>query len=321
MSNKYNYTGDYMLKRASFRRIMVATLALFILLIIYFFPTTTPIEESLSYIEKQEMPIFLVDSLEYIARTSIVKESGNTNDLILEVVESLTINSEKSNYIRDGFKGIIPEETKVNSIKLENGILTIDFSKELLNVEKGKEEKMIEAIVYSLLEIKEIKKISILVEGEKLSYLPNTSEKLPEFLDKSYGVNKIYNFDSIKDTSKTTIYYLSKYNDYYYYVPVTKISNETTEKAEIIIKELKSTPIYHTNLISYLAASTNLTNYELLEDSISLSFDNHLLANLHDEDMLEEVKYSIALSLRDSYGIEKVLFNYPDSEEEVMAFN
>ncbi len=321
MSNKYNYTGDYMLKRASFRRIMVATLALFILLIIYFFPTTTPIEESLSYIEKQEMPIFLVDSLEYIARTSIVKESGNTNDLILEVIESLTINSEKSNYIRDGFKGIIPEETKVNSIKLENGILTIDFSKELLNVEKGKEEKMIEAIVYSLLEIKEIKKISILVEGEKLSYLPNTSEKLPKFLDKSYGVNKIYNFDSIKDTSKTTIYYLSKYNDYYYYVPVTKISNETTEKAEIIIKELKSTPIYHTNLISYLAASTNLTNYELLENSISLSFDNHLLANLHDEDMLEEVKYSIALSLRDSYGIEKVLFNYPDSEEEVMAFN
>lgn len=127
--------------------------------------------------------------------------------------------------------------------------------------------------------------------------------------------------DSIKDTNKTTVYYLSKYDDYYYYVPVTKISNETGEKAEIIIKELKSTPIYHTNLISYLAASTNLTNYELLENSISLSFDNHLLANLNDEDMLEEVKYSIALSLRDSYGIEKVLFNFPENEQEVMAFN
>ena len=310
-----------MLKRSSLRRIMVATLALFILLIIYFFPTTTPIEESLSYIEKDEIPIFLVDSLEYIARTSIVKNSKTTNELILEVIESLTINSEKSNYIRDGFKGIIPANTKVLDTTLENGILTINFSKELLNVSENNEEKMLEAIIYSLMEIPEIKKISILVEGEKLTYLPNSLKKLPELLDKSYGINKIYNFDSIKDTSKTTIYYLSKYNDYYYYVPVTKISNETTEKAEIIIKELKSTPIYHTNLISYLAASTNLTNYELLENSISLSFDNHLLANLHDEDMLEEVKYSIALSLRDSYGIEKVLFNYPDSEEEVMAFN
>ncbi|HIS12249.1 MAG TPA: GerMN domain-containing protein [Candidatus Onthocola stercoravium] len=310
-----------MLKKSSLRRIMVATLALFILLIIYFFPTTTPIEESLSYIEKQEMPIFLVDSLEYIARTTIVQESENTNDLILEVIESLTINSEKSNYIRDGFKGIIPEGTTVKEITLENGILTINFSKEILNISENNEEKMIEAIVYSLMEIPEIKKISILVDGEKLRALPNSKKKLPEFLDKSYGVNKIYNLDSIKDTNKTTVYYLSKYDDYYYYVPVTKISNETGEKAEIIIKELKSTPIYHTNLISYLAASTNLTNYELLENSISLSFDNHLLANLNDEDMLEEVKYSIALSLRDSYGIEKVLFNFPENEQEVMAFN
>ena len=310
-----------MLKKSSLRRIMVATLALFILLIIYFFPTTTPIEESLSYIEKQEMPIFLVDSLEYIARTSIVQESKTTAELILEVIESLTIGSEKSSYIRDGFKGIIPEGTKVLDTNLKNGILTINFNKNFLNVSIKDEEKMLEALIYSILEIPGIKKLSIEVEGEKLKNLPNSKKKLPEFLDKNYGVNKIYNLDSIKDTSKTTIYYLSKHNDYYYYVPVTKVSNETGEKAEIIIKELKSTPIYHTNLISYLAASTNLTNYELLENSISLSFDNHLLANLNDEDMLEEVKYSIALSLRDSYGIEEVLFNYPDSDQEVMAFN
>src|SRR5699024_9849702 len=112
--------------------------------------------------------------------------------------------------------------------------------------------------------------------------------------------------------SKTTIYYLSKYNDYYYYVPVTKISNENLEKAEIIINDLKTTPIYHTNLISYLAASTNLTNYEILEDSISLSFHNLLLSGIDDEDMLEEVKYAISLSIRDSYGIDEVIFNFPE---------
>ena len=310
-----------MIKKSSFRRIMVATLALFILLIIYFFPTTTPIEESLSYIEKQEMPIFLVDSMEYVARTTIVKESDKTEDLIIEIIESLTTNSQKSNYIREGFKAIIPENTKVLNTKLENNILTINFSKEILNVKKEDEEKMIEAIIYSLMEIPEIKKIKILVEGNTLSELPNSKKKLPEILDKNYGVNKIYNLDSIKDTSKTTIYYLSKYNDYYYYVPVTKVSNESMQKAEIIIKELKTTPIYHTNLISYLAASTNLTNYELLENSIALSFDNHLLANIDDKDILEEVKYSIALSLRDSYDIKEVLFNYPNADQEVMAFN
>ncbi len=310
-----------MLKKSSLRRIMVATLALFILLIIYFFPTTSEFKETLSYIEKEEIPIFLVDSMEYIARTSIVKESETTEELIEEVIDSLTIGSEKSNYIRDGFKGIIPKNTKVLDTTLEGNILTINFSKEFLNVSESEEEKMFEALTYSLLEIPEIKKISILVEGEKLKNLPNSKKKLPEFLDRNFGINKIYNLDSIKDTSKTTIYYLSKYNDYYYYVPVTKISNDATEKVEIIINELKSTPIYHTNLISYLAASTNITNYELLENSITLSFNNHLLANLKDEEMLEEVKYSIALSMRDSYGVEEVLFNFPDSETEVMALS
>lgn len=298
-----------MLRKSSIRRIMLATLALFLLLIIYFFPTTPSISESLSYIEKEEMPIFLVDNMEYIARTSIVKNSDNTDDLIKEVIESLTIGSNKSNYIREGFKAVIPEGTKILDIKLEDSILTINFSKELLNVSQDSEEKMLEAIIYSLTEIESVKKIKILVEGEHLTNLPNSNKKIPELLDKNYGINKIYNLDSIKDTSKTTIYYLSKYNDYYYYVPVTKISNENLEKAEIIINELKTTPIYHTNLISYLAASTNLTNYEILENSISLSFDNHLLAGIDDEDMLEEVKYAISLSIRDSYGIDEVIFN------------
>ena len=304
-----------MIKKSSIRRICVATLTLFILLIIYFFPSNdTVIKEHLSYIAKDEMPIFLVDNSDYVARTSIVKNSSETIEQIKEIIEALTKNTKKSSYIRDGFKPIIPEGTKILDLKLEENILTINFSKELLNVVHCDEQKMIEAIIYSLTEIKDIKKIKILVEGKPLTNLPNSNKKLPEYLDKSYGINKIYNIDSIKETTKTTIYYLSKNKDYYYYVPVTKVSNEKTERVEIIIKELKSTPIYHTNLISYLAASANMTNYELLESTISLSFNNYLIANMKEEDILEEVKYSIALSIRDTYGINEIIFNIPDTE-------
>ena len=304
-----------MIKKSSIRRICVATLTLFILLIIYFFPSNdTIIKEHLSYIAKDEMPIFLVDNKDYVARTSIVKNSSETIEQIKEIIEALTKNTKKSSYIRDGFKPIIPDGTKILDLKLEENILTINFSKELLNVVHCDEQKMIEAIIYSLTEIKDIKKIKILVEGKPLTNLPNSNKKLPDYLDKSYGINKIYNLDSLKETTKTTIYYLSKNKDYYYYVPVTKVSNEKTERVEIIIKELKSTPIYHTNLISCLAASANMTSYEMLENAISLSFNNYLIANIKEEDILEEVKYSIALSIRDTYGINEVIFNIPDTE-------
>ena len=304
-----------MIKKSSIRRICVATLALFILLIIYFFPNNdTTIKEHLNYIKRDEMPIFLIDNSNYVARTCIVKSSENINEQIIEIIETLTKNSKKSSYIRDGFKPVIPENTKVIDVKLDNEILTINFSKELLTIDKDNEEKMIEAIIYSLTEIKEIKKIKILVEKTPFTKLPNSQKKLPEILDKNYGINKTYNLDSIKESTKTTIYYLSRYKDYHYFVPVTKVNNEKTEKVEIIIKELKSTPIYQTNLISYLAASANITNYELLENAIKLSFNNYLIANIKEEEALEEVKYSIALSLRDTYGINEVIFNIPDSE-------
>lgn len=308
-----------MFKKSSLRRIFIATLTLFILLIIYLFPSNEDINISLDYIEKEEMPIFLVDQMDYVARTTIVKDSNDIQEEILEVIDTLTINSKKSTYIREGFKPIIPEGTKVIDNKLDNNILTINFSKELLNVTKENEEKMIEAIIYSLTEIKGIDKISILVDNKPLTELPNSHKKIPEYLDKNYGINKIYNLDSIKDTSKTTIYYISKNNDYYYYVPVTQVSNERQEKVEIIINELKTTPIYHTNLISYLAASANISNYELLEESISLSFDNYLLANMKDEDILESVKYSIALSLRDTYGVKEITFSIPDLEDSSLT--
>lgn len=302
-----------MIKNSSIRRICIATLALFILLIIYLFPTNNyEIKTHISYTKKDEMPIFLIDNANFVARSNIIKNSSELEEMIKDIIETLTKDSKKSSYIKDGFSSIIPKNTKLLDLSIENNIVTLNFSKELLEVSIDEEEKMIEAITYSLLEISDIKKICIKVEGEILDKLPNSKKKLPALLDKSYGINKLYNFDSIKNTQKTTIYYLSKINDYYYYVPVTKVSNETKERVEIIINELKTTPIYHTNLISYLQASAEISNYELLENSINLSFNNNLIANMKDDDILEEVKYSISLSIRDTYGIEQVIFNIPN---------
>jgi germination protein M len=303
-----------MIKKSAMRRICVATLALFILLIIYMFPTKTTITENLSYITHDEMPVFLLDKNDYVARTSIIKENDELDKKIPEIIESLTKGTRKSNYIKEGFNALIPEDTKLIDYSIDDNILTINFTKDFFNIEEGYEEKTLEAIIYSLTELEGIDKIKILVEGEDLEILPNT-RKLPEYLDKSFGINKIYDINSLKESSKTTIYYMGKNNDDYYYIPVTKIQNSTSERVEIIIKELQTTPIYNTNLISYLAASANLSNYEFLEKSISLSFNNYLLANLQNDDVLEEVKYAIALSIRDTYGIYETVFDIPNIDK------
>ena len=92
-----------------------------------------------------------------------------------------------------------------------------------------------------------------------------------------------------------------------YYTPVTTITNKENEKVEIIIEKLKTAPTYQTNLVSYLGTNTELLNYEILENSVNLSFNNHIL-NLNDNEIMEEVKYTIALSIRDTYNINETIF-------------
>lgn len=301
-----------MLKKSALRRIMVSTLALIIVTVLYFFPTddnNNQIAQNVEYVSVDNTPIYLMNPDNYVVRTSIATKEKEPLALVKEMIDALTIGNEKQDYIPKHFSSVIPENTKLLDVSLEDGLLKIDFSKEFLNTTKEMEEIMIEAIVYTLTEINGIDKIMIFVEGTKLEVLPQSNIKLPNTLDRSYGINKVYDITSLKDLTKTTIYYIGEFNDLIYYVPVTKIENDNgNNKIEIIIDELKSSPIYETNLMSYLASSVKLESYEELENQVILSFNNEIFDDFKEQNILEEVKYSISLSIEDTLNVEEVIF-------------
>lgn len=306
-----------MLKKNALQRIFMASLSLAIALIIYLFPTKdnnpVTITKNTNYKNLDGDIVYLLDNNYYIARTSVAILSKSTIEKCKEIIETLTVGSSKKEIIPQGFKQIIPKNTKINSISLKDGLLKIDFSKELLNINADLEEKMIESIVYSLTILDEVKNILIFVNGELLTAL-NDGTILPNPLNRNFGINKVYDIEQIKNTTKVTIYYISKYHDYYYYVPVTKISNEPGNKMEIIINELKSSPVRETNLMSYLASNLELLNYELLEQKINLSFNKYLLDDFNDKNILEEVKYTIGLSVMENFNVKEINFFVDDEK-------
>lgn len=305
-----------MLKRSALRRIMVSTLALIIVTVLYFFPTdeySSPITQNVEYVSVDDAPIYLVNPDHYVVRTNIAINEKEPLSLVKEMIEALTMESKKQDYISEHFSSVIPENTKLLDASLEDGLLKIDFSKEFLNTTKDMEEMMIEAIVYTLTEIDGVDRIMIFVEGSKLEVLPQNKIKLPNTLDRSYGINKVYDITNLKDLTKTTVYYIGEFNDLIYYVPVTKVENDNGDnKIEIIIDELKSSPIYETNLMSYLASSVELESYEELENQVILSFNNAIFDDFNDQNILEEVKYSISLSIGDTLNVKEVIFKVDD---------
>ena len=314
-----------MLKKSALRRIMVSTIALIIVTILYFFPTKeeyTPLTQNIEYVSVDETPIYLVNPDHYVVRTNIATNSKDEISLAKELIDALTVGSDKKDYISEHFSQVIPKNTKLLDISLDQGLLKLNFSKEFLNINKDSEEKMIEALVYTLTEIDGIEKIMIFVEDTKLDRLPQSKINLPNTLDRSYGINKIYDITSLKDITKTTIYYIGEFNDLIYYVPVTKLENDKgNNKIEIIIDELKSSPIYEANLMSYLASSVELESYEELENQVTLSFNHAIFDDFNEKNILEEVKYSISLSIQDTLHVDEVIFKVNDEIIETFKEN
>lgn len=289
-----------MLKKNALRRICISTFSLFIVLLLCIFPNNeTSYPEEIISINELTIPLYIKDQNGYVARTNIIKKKDNDIEYIINL---LTKGSLYENYLPVNFEPLIPENTKLLNYSLNDKVLKLNFSKEFLLVKENDEEKMIESLIYSLCELESIDKILIYVENKKLNELPNSKVKLPVSLDKSYGINKVYDIKSFKNVTKTTIYYASKTDDLTYYIPITKITNNDANAVEIIVKELKTSPIYESNLISFLNASYELKNYEIMENSVNMSFDNKMLLNLNDENITEKVKYTLSLSIRDTLG-------------------
>lgn len=307
-----------MLKKMSVRKIAVTSFALFIMLLFYFFPVannTLEVDKNYNYEESIEKEsVYLIDKYEYVSKVMLPIENDDILEQAKSKIQYLIIDSENIDNIPNGFRPIIPLGTEILNLELKEKILTINFSKEFLNISKNDEEKMIEALIYSLTDIKGIERLIIKIDGKLLEKLPKSEKILPNILDRSYGINKIYDFSSLTNLTKTTIYYLNIINDNVYYTPVTKINNDDREKITVIIDELKSNLVYQSNLSSYLSAVAELKSYEIVENVMHLTFNEKILNNLKSKDILEEVKYTISMSVEENYDVDSVIF-YVGEEE------
>ena len=309
-----------MLRKMMYRKIIVSSSLLLVILMLYLIPTNKQEMDIPNQTLEYEYPndlevIYLLDNNDYLSRTKI---NASNKDLIsksTDLIEALIIDGKKKDIISNGFKPLLPKNTKVLNIELNNKILTINFSEEFNNVNEEYEEKLIESLIYTLTSIEGIDKIEILVNNNKLKQLPNSKKALPEYLDKDYGINKKYELTSLNDIYSYTVYYVNNFNNESYYTPVTKyINSDEQDKVKIIIDELSTSLTYETNLMSYLDTNVKLLDYEIIDNKVKLNFNNLILSDITSNVILEEVIYTIGLSLCDELNVEEVIFHVEDQE-------
>lgn len=294
-----------MIKKWTINKIVVASVSLFLLFMFYLIPTKPNIETEV--IEKEEVlkenVVYLLDEDNYVSRVVTYYDKTDIKDIIRNKIDTLT-NSDRKN-----FYPLIPKGTKLNDVKVEKDAVYLDFSSEILSVNKYIEEEMIEAIVYSVTEINGINSVYITVDSKELKKLPNSLKELNYPLTRKYGINKKYNINSFENIDTTTVYFSKSSDDDIYYVPVTYVTNTSGEKIDIIIEELKSSINSQDNLNSFVSNMVEVVDYNIDNDKFNLVFNEYIFGDLEKNVILEEVKYVISASIFENYDVKEVIFN------------
>lgn len=298
-----------MLKNCAKRKLIITTFSLLVFIITISFPKTEEkIKDiSISYTNAPPRAIYVLNKDDLVVRMTTTTKETDDEKKIQELLNMLTIGSLESEYLPAIFKPIIPKETKIIDISLENEILKVNFSKEFLNIPNSNSKNLISSIVYTLTELDNVGGVLIYVEGNLLNSYPNTSSKLPNVLTRKLGINEISNLTDFKNTIKTTVYYMANEDGFSYYVPVTLLNNTNKDKLEIVIERLKSRPQINTNLMSYLNASTTISDSKLDGDTLTLNFNDELYEGLTSDDLKEQVNYAIVMSIKDSLDVSNVV--------------
>lgn len=288
-----------MLRRKAFNRIFISTLVFFVIIILY---SINKVSNNVEHdIFNGNSYIYSLNNDNYVSKASIyVSKNISIEEKIKQKLNAIIEDNNKNVLLPSYINPIIPKNTKVEKVLINDGIVKVYFSKELLNISDIWSEKMIESIIYTITD-ENILGVEIYVDGSILKYVPNTNKKIKGTLTRDFGINKVYEVVSVSDIVKVVMNYYGKDGNNYYSIPVTKYVNSNKEKLEIIIDEYNS----FNDLISFV------DNISLLDYKFK---DNTLIINLVSNDLNNFDE--LFDSLFDNYDVDKIII-YNDNQKKV----
>ncbi len=303
-----------MLKKRAIRKIFITTLTAFILLVLYSIPNLVNEEVLKTNMEIEYITnlgtdnIYLLDDNNLLVKSKVLLDTNSREEKVKQLLKNLRQNNDSK--LPNGLKGVIPDDIKINKVLDNNGCIYIDFDNKINSLNQEKLEKIIEAIVYSIMDLGNVKGIKITINNEEIKGYNG-------ILDKSIGINKKYNIKSRNNINKVVIYYLEKINGNTYYVPVTKYLNDSRNKVEIIVEELSSSYIYEPNLMSFLNSNSKLIDYNEDKNIMILDFNKAIFAK--NSEIVEEVKYTLAYSVFANYDVNEVIIEVDGDKVETLS--
>ncbi|KIL36784.1 hypothetical protein SD71_05965 [Cohnella kolymensis] len=230
---------------------------------------------------KDGITVYLLDRNGYVAPMTLVnKPDAKSQRSAAEVaVAWMTADQQLADQLPPGFSPILPEGTKINSVKqdTDDKSITIDFAAPFPTMNPAHERKMLEALVWTMTEFPGIEKLKLTVAGKTLEKLPASGMPVGAVLTRSMGINLEHAKGvQVNRTMGVTLYFSARSaSGDGYFVPVTRLIDRSPDRARAALEQLIQGPLDTTNLQPVLTSDkVSVEQLSQLENTVKVSLND-----------------------------------------------
>lgn len=271
-------------------------------------------KQTAEYVSRE---LYLFDQNGYVIPQTLTLPK--TKEVAKQSLEYMVKDGPVSNMLPNGFQAVLPPGTEVLGLNLlDDGTLIADFSKEFTNYQPENEQKILQAITWTLTQFENIDQIKIRINGHDQSVMPVNGTPIKDGVSRADGIN-LDNGDviDITDSKAVTLYFLSQKGDNVYYVPVTRrVDGDSTDQIASTVEELIKGPSYNSDLLTEFHPDMKLLEEPKYEDGVvTLNFNEAILGNLQGTAISDYIVNSLVLSLTEQEGVESVAIQVNGNSE------
>jgi germination protein M len=263
---------------------------------------------------EDSITVYLLDRRGYLAPMTLrlTADDSSAKESAIAAAETaidwLTEDPQRKDQLPDGFRAVIPQGVKAESVKLDTdkGTASVDFQDPLPGMPSASERKMLEAIVWTLTELPGIDKVRLTVSGRPVRSMPSSSVPVDEVLTRGIGIN--IEKDTGVQPSRSmpvTLYFSARAdNGDAYYVPVTRLVERTGDRAKAALNEWIKGPGDTVSLQNDALPGIAVGELSQAEDTVNVSLNKPEWTP--DQTLPSSMMDELVLTITEAAGVPKV---------------
>ncbi|MGI8316867.1 GerMN domain-containing protein [Halobacillus mangrovi] len=246
-----------------------------------------------------ESGMVVPQTLELPASEEVAKQS----------LEYLVKDGPVTELLPNGFQAVLPAGTEILGLNLqEDGTMVVDVSEDFKNYDAKDEEKILQAMTYTLTQYDNVKRIKLWINGHEQNVMPVDGTPIANGVSRSDGINNhVGDETDVMNSQAVTVYFPSQNGEEVYQVPVTTRVAKGEDLYSAVVQALLNGPALGTSLLQPFNEGAEVVSTKLDSGVLTLSFNEAILTGQDEQKALsDEALSSLVMSLTDLADVESV---------------